>query len=164
MISQPVMMALLSPVAGKMSDKYNPGIIASYGMGLTAAGLIMLCFINSSTPIIWIIFLLILMGTGFGLFSSPNSNAIMSSVEKNHLGIASAVVGTMRMAGQMMSMGIAMMLLAVYVGDRAIIPSSYPGFLTGMRTGFVIFSVLCVIGIFASLARNSSRKANITSL
>lgn len=164
MISQPVMMALLSPVAGKLSDKYNPGIIASYGMGLTAAGLIMLCFINNNTPIIWIIFLLILMGTGFGLFSSPNSNAIMSSVEKKHLGIASAVVGTMRMAGQMMSMGIAMMLLALYVGDRAIIPSSYPGFMTGMRTGFVIFSVLCVIGIFASLARNSTRKVNNTSL
>ncbi len=164
MISQPVMMALLSPVSGKLSDKYNPGIIASYGMGLTAAGLIMLCFINNNTPIIWIIFLLILMGTGFGLFSSPNSNAIMSSVEKKHLGIASAVVGTMRMAGQMMSMGIAMMLLALYVGDRAIIPSSYPGFMTGMRTGFVIFSVLCVIGIFASLARNSTRKANNTSL
>ncbi len=52
------------------------------------------------------------MGIGFALFSSPNSNAIMSSVEKKHLGVASGVVGTMRMVGQMLSMGIAMMLLA----------------------------------------------------
>jgi len=153
MISQPVAMALLSPMAGRLSDKYNPGIIASYGMGLTATGLIMLCFLNESTPFWLIITILTIMGVGFALFSSPNSNAIMSSVEKKHLGVGSAVVGTMRMVGQMLSMGIAMMLLALYMGHEAIIPSTYPGLLAGMRTGFAIFSVLCILGIFASLAR-----------
>jgi MFS family permease len=94
------------------------------------------------------------MGIGFGLFSSPNSNAIMSSVEKRHLGVASGVVGTMRMAGQMLSMGIAMMLLALYIGKKEINPSTYSGLMLGMRTGFIIFSMLCILGIFASLARN----------
>jgi hypothetical protein len=94
------------------------------------------------------------MGTGFGLFSSPNSNAIMSSVEKRHLGVASGVLGTMRMIGQMMSMGIAMMLIALYIGKKPISPETFPGLLKSMRTGFVIFSVLSVCGIFASLARN----------
>jgi EmrB/QacA subfamily drug resistance transporter len=89
MISQPIAMTLLSPIAGKLSDKKNPGVIASAGMGLTAAGLILLCFINAKTPNYLIVLLLILMGIGFGLFSSPNSNAIMSSVEKHHLGVAS---------------------------------------------------------------------------
>jgi len=154
MISQPVMMALLSPLAGKLSDKYNPGVIASYGMGLTATGLIMLCFVNETSSIYMIISLLTIMGIGFALFSSPNSNAIMSSVEKKHLGVASGVVGTMRMVGQMLSMGIAMMLLAVYIGQEAIGPTTYPGLIAGMRTGFMIFSVLCILGIFASLARN----------
>lgn len=154
MISQPVMMALLSPLAGRLSDKYNPGIIASSGMGLTATGLIMLCFLNESTPFWLIVTLLAIMGVGFGLFSSPNSNAIMSSVEKKHLGVASGVVGTMRMVGQMFSMGIAMMLLALYMGQEAIVPETYPGLIAGMRTGFVIFSVLCILGIFASMARN----------
>jgi MFS family permease len=154
MISQPVMMALLSTLAGKLSDKKNPGVIASFGMGLTASGLIMLCFVNEDTSIALIVLLLLLMGTGFGLFSSPNSNAIMSSVEKRHLGIASGVVGTMRMIGQMLSMGIAMMLLALYIGKQPINPLTYPGLIAGMRTGFMIFSVLCISGIFASLARN----------
>lgn len=154
MISQPLAMTLLSPVAGRLSDKKNPGVIASIGMGITASGLIMLCFINASTPDYLIILLLLLMGIGFGLFSSPNSNAIMSSVEKRYLGIASGVVGTMRMVGQMMSMGIAMMLIALYLGRQSIKPETYPGFVTAMRTGFVIFSVLSVIGIFASLARH----------
>ena len=74
-----------------------------------------------------IVLLLLLMGIGFGFFSSPNSNAIMSSVEKRHLGVASGVVGTMRMVGQMMSMGIAMMLISLYIGKQKINPDTYPG-------------------------------------
>jgi EmrB/QacA subfamily drug resistance transporter len=154
MISQPLAMTILSPIAGKLSDKRNPGVIASIGMGLTATGLILLCFITQETSHLLIVGLLILMGIGFGLFSSPNSNAIMSSVEKKHLGVASGVVGTMRMVGQMLSMGIAMMIISVYVGRQQITPEVYPGYVAGMRTGFMIFSVLCVLGIFASLARN----------
>jgi MFS family permease len=157
MISQPIAMALLSSPAGKLSDKYNPGAIASIGMGFTAAGLILLCFVTPITPIYAIVALLTLMGIGFGLFSSPNSNAIMSSVENRYLGVASGVVGTMRMVGQMLSMGIAMMLIALFIGKQTINPSTFPGLIAGMRTGFVIFSVLSVLGIFASLARN--RKA-----
>ncbi len=154
MISQPIAMTLLSPLAGKLSDIKNPGVIASAGMGLTAVGLIMLCFIKETTPDYLLVIILLIMGIGFGLFSSPNSNAIMSSVEKRHLGVASGVVGTMRMIGQMMSMGIAMMIISVYLGKQTINPSTYPGFIAGMRTGFIIFSILSVFGIFASLARN----------
>ena len=154
MISQPIAMTLLSPLAGKMSDRKNPGIIASAGMGLTAIGLVLLCFIKETTPDFFIVALLIMMGIGFGLFSSPNSNAIMSSVEKRHLGVASGVVGTMRMVGQMMSMGIAMMLISLYIGNQKFSPATYPGLIASMRTGFIIFSILSVCGIFASLARN----------
>jgi EmrB/QacA subfamily drug resistance transporter len=154
MISQPLAMTLLSPIAGKLSDRMDPGVIASAGMGLTAIGLVMLCFITVSTPVCMIVTLLTVMGIGFGFFSSPNSNAIMSSVEKRHLGVASGVVGTMRMVGQMMSMGIAMMILSLFIGKQKISPETFPGLISGMRTGFLIFSVLSVFGIFASLARN----------
>ena len=154
MISQPIAMTLLSPIAGKLSDKRNPGVIASVGMGITASGLVLLCFIRETTPDYFIVLLLLLMGIGFGLFSSPNSNAIMSSVEKRHLGVASGVVGTMRMVGQMMSMGIAMMLISLFIGKQTINTETYPGLISAMRTGFVIFSILSVFGIFASLARH----------
>ena len=157
MISQPIAMTLLSPVAGKLSDKKNPGVIASIGMGITASGLILLCFIREDTPDYFIVLLLLLMGIGFGLFSSPNSNAIMSSVEKRYLGVASGVVGTMRMIGQMMSMGIAMMLLSLYIGKQSINHATYPGLISAMRTGFIIFSILSVLGIFASLARHGKQ-------
>ena len=154
MISQPVAMMLLSPVAGKLSDKKNPGTIASFGMAFTSVGLILLCFINENTHIAFLIALLIMLGVGFGLFSTPNSNAIMSSVEKKYLGTASGVVGTVRMVGQMISMGIAMMLLSLYIGRESITPSTYQGLISAMRTGFLIFAILSALGISASLARN----------
>jgi MFS family permease len=158
MISQPLAMAILSPIAGKLSDKKNPGVIASIGMGLTGVGLLMLCFITSATPSYVIAIMLAIMGIGFGLFSSPNSNAIMSSVNKKHLGIASGIVGTMRMIGQTMSMGIAMMLISVFIGKEKIGPATFPGLFSTIRTGFIIFSALSVLGIFASLARNQGLK------
>jgi len=161
MISQPLAMALLSPMAGKLSDRKNPGVIASAGMAITGVGLILLCFVNTATPFYLIICLLILMGVGFALFSSPNTNAIMSSVEKRYLGIASGVVGTMRMIGQMTSMGIAMMLISLYIGKQTINPETHAGFLAAMKTGFIIFSFLSLFGVFASLARNDKLKNRI---
>jgi len=158
LMSWPITMALISPVAGKLSDKHNPGILASIGMGLTSIGLILFCFITAVTPLIFIILTLLLMGIGFALFSSPNSNAIMSSVDKKQLGNASGMIGTMRNVGQTMSMGIAMMLLALFLGQEKIVPSNHDQFLAGMKTGFSIFSVLCIAGIFASLARNDGLK------
>ncbi|HSO78014.1 MAG TPA: MFS transporter [Bacteroidales bacterium] len=158
LMAWPVTMALLSPAAGKLSDKYNPGVLASAGMALTSIGLILLCFLSDATPFPFIIFILVLMGLGFSLFSSPNSNAIMSSVEKKQLGNASGMIGTMRMIGQTMSMGVAMMLIALFMGQQKINTDNYPQLLAAMKTGFIIFSVLCIAGIFASLARNSNLK------
>ncbi len=149
-------MALISTAAGKLSDSHNPGVIASIGMTITSAGLIMLCFLTAETSVLFIVAVLVIMGAGFSLFSSPNSNAIMSSVEKRQLGNASGMLGTMRNVGQTFSMAIALMLLALYMGQAKIDPGNYPQLLNAMRSGFVIFSILCFAGIFASLARNKS--------
>lgn len=154
MIAQPVAMMLLSPVAGRLSDKKNPGIIASAGMGIISLGLISLYFLDANTPTVCLVALLVMLGAGFGLFSSPNSNAIMSSVENKYLGVASGILGTMRMIGQMMSMSIAMMLLSLYVGRESILPENYHSLMSAIKTGFGAFAILSAIGVFASLARN----------
>jgi EmrB/QacA subfamily drug resistance transporter len=156
LMSWPLTMALISPAAGKLSDTRNPGVLASIGMTITSAGLIMLCFLTAETSVIFIVAVLVIMGAGFSLFSSPNSNAIMSSVEKRQLGNASGMLGTMRNVGQTFSMAIALMLLAIYMGQAKIDPTNYPQLLGAMKSGFVIFSILCFAGIFASLARNKS--------
>ena len=152
----PVTMTLISPAAGKLSDKHNPGVLASAGMAISTAGLILLCFINEQTSVTFIIAVLVIMGAGFSLFSSPNSNAIMSSVEKRQLGNASGMLGTMRNVGQTFSMAVALMLLALYMGQAKIDPANYPQLMSAMKSAFIIFSILCFAGIFACLARNKS--------
>ncbi len=153
LVSQPIVMAIFSPWAGRLSDRIDPRIISSIGMAVSALGLVFLAFISSETTILHLVLTLMLLGLGFALFSSPNSNSIMSSVERKHLGIASASLGTMRMIGQMLSMGIAMMLFAFFIGQKSIDSSNLPQLLSALQVAFIIFAILCFLGVFASLAR-----------
>jgi EmrB/QacA subfamily drug resistance transporter len=157
LIVQPVVMAVFSPVAGRLSDKIEPRVVASVGMAFTAAGLFLFTFIERDTHVGFIVTGLALLGFGFALFSSPNTNAVMSSIEKRFYGVGSATLGTMRLTGQMLSMGIAMAIFALHIGSGRITPESYQLFLTSTKTGFVIFASLCFGGIFASLARGKVR-------
>jgi EmrB/QacA subfamily drug resistance transporter len=155
LISQPIVQAVFSPVAGWLSDKIEPRIVASIGMGFTALGLGLLVVISPATPLWAIVVRLLLLGFGFGLFSSPNMNAIMGSVERQFYGIASGTLATMRLIGQMLSQGIATLLFALYIGRVEITPDLYSLFLISAQTAFAIFAALCVAGIFASLARGN---------
>jgi EmrB/QacA subfamily drug resistance transporter len=157
LIAQPIVQATLSPLTGRLSDRIEPRIVASIGMGFTALGLALLVFVTAATPLWAIIIRLVLLGFGFALFSSPNMNAIMGSVQRRFYGVASGMLGTMRLMGQMFSQGIATLLFALYIGRVEITPESYPLFLSSVKTAFAIFAVLCVGGIFASLARGKVR-------
>jgi EmrB/QacA subfamily drug resistance transporter len=158
LVSQPIIMTIFSPFAGRLSDRIEPGIVASIGMGVTVIGLFLLIFISESTSTIFIIFILVLLGFGFALFSSPNTNAVMSSVEKKFYGVSSATLGTMRLTGQMFSMGIAMMIFTIFIGKVQIKPEYHSPLVTSMKTIFIIFAVLCIFGVFASLARGKVRE------
>ncbi len=157
LVAQPVVMAVFSPFAGKLSDKIEPRVVASIGMAFTTVGLLFLSFLNENTAIEYIVGSLIMLGFGFALFSSPNTNAVMSSVEKKFYGVASATLGTMRLTGQMLSMGIATLIFAVFIGRVEIAPEYYLPFLKSVNIAFIIFSALCFAGIFASLARGKVR-------
>jgi EmrB/QacA subfamily drug resistance transporter len=158
LIAQPIVMAIVSPLAGRLSDKIQPRIIASLGMALTAAGLLYFSFIDADTTIAVIILGLVIVGLGLALFSSPNTNAIMSSVENKYYGVSSAILSTMRMVGNILSMGIVTVLFAVFIGRVEITPEYYAPFLDSMKVTFVVFAVLCFLGIFASLARGRLRR------
>jgi MFS family permease len=156
LVAQPIIMAVTSPFAGRLSDRTEPRLIASLGMALSAAGLLLFSFLGPATSFGFIIGSLICLGLGFGLFSSPNTNAVMCSVGKRHLGIASASLGTMRLTGQMLSAGTAMMIFALVMGRAPIEPAVYPLFLRSVHIAFLFFAALCVAGVFASLARGDT--------
>ncbi|MCK4746896.1 MAG: MFS transporter, partial [Bacteroidales bacterium] len=153
LITQPVMMALVASISGKLSDTYDPRILSSAGMGIIVGGLVLLTFLSDQTSLSYLVLSLVIVGIGFGMFSSPNTNAIMGSVDKKYLGIASATVGTMRLTGQMMSMGIATLILQLFIGNHPLSVEYSVEFLASMKTTFLIFVILCTLGVFASLAR-----------
>lgn len=159
LVAQPVVMALFSPLAGRLSDRIEPRLISSAGMTLTAMGLFLFSLVGTTTGIIYIIFTLVMLGFGFALFSSPNMNAIMGSVDKRFFGVASGTVATMRLLGQMTSMAIAMVIFTVFIGREQITPSNYEQFLKSVKVSFVIFTFLCVIGIFFSFTRGELRSS-----
>lgn len=153
LVSQPFVMMALSPLAGRLSDRIEPRILASAGMAMTCLGLVMFAFLREDTGLAEILAALVIIGLGFALFSSPNTNAIMSAVDKKMYGVASGMIATMRITGQMVSMGVALMLFAVFIGEKKITPEIYPDFMMSLHMGFLIFSVLCAAGAVASLAR-----------
>lgn len=163
LLTQAVVMASLSPVAGLLSDRLEPRIVASVGMGLSVLGLVWFCFIREQTSLVAIVAALVVLGAGFGLFSSPNTNAVMSSVGPKDYGVASATLGTMRLVGQMLSMGVAAAVLAGFVGHASITPELHQRFLAGLRVAFLISAVLCGVGVWASLSRGNVRSNDTAS-
>ena len=153
LIVQACVQSAFSLIAGGLTTRYSSAKLATAGMSIIVAVLSGLVFLNESTPYWMLIGLLVMLGIGFGIFSSPNTNVIMGSVDRKYYTQASATTGTMRLAGQAFSMGIAGMAISFYVGNNKIIPELHSGFMQSMQMTFMIFVVLCLVGVYASTAR-----------
>jgi len=160
LISQPVIMACFSPMAGRLSDHIEPQIVATLGMTISTMGLFLLAFLDQGTSLMYIILCLAVLGFGFAFFSSPNTNAIMGSIENRFYGIASGAIGTMRSLGQMLSMGIATVIFRIYIGRTQITEEQYPFLMKSIQVAFVVFTILCFVGIFASMVRGKLRNGS----
>ena len=147
--------ASVSPWAGRLSDRFQPRWVASGGMALCVIGLLSFSFLQTGTPYWRIVATLCVLGLGYAFFSTPNQSSIMGSVERRYVGVASASLGTMRMIGQAISIGVATLVLAVIVGRHDILPADYPHLLTAVRITFGLLTAFSVAGVAASLARGS---------
>lgn len=155
LMAMPIMMALLSPIAGRLSDRVEPRLLATAGMIVTVVCVSLFSTLATDTGLHLIVINLILLGTGFALFSSPNMSAIMGAVEKRNYGLASGAVATMRLLGQMISMAVATVVLSLIVGRRAITPDNYDLFLSSIHVVFFISATLCLIGVYFSWFRGA---------
>ncbi len=157
LIMQPVLQAALSPFMGKLSDKIQPRYLASAGMALITLVLLAIALlITPETPIPVILIMLGLLGIGFAAFSSPNTNAIMGSVDKKNYSMASATTGTVRLTGQSLSMGITTMIIAVIIGKQAITPELSNELIRVMQITFAFFALFCAFGVYTSMARGNN--------
>ncbi|WFN36540.1 MFS transporter [Methanomicrobium antiquum] len=158
LIAQPLLQTVFSPVTGRLSDKYNSSYIATLGMGFISAGLLLFAGLNVESSIYMIIGNLCFLGFGFALFSSPNTHVVMNSVDERRYGVASGILGTMRLCGMMASMGISMLAFSLTIGREALSEAELSGIMSGINIAFAIFLVLCIIGTFASLVRKKNKK------
>lgn len=157
LIAQPIVMALLSPLAGKLSDRVEPRIVASVGMGVTVVGLLLLSFLGQATSLVFVVISLAVLGVGFALFSSPNTNAVMSAVDRKQYGIAAALLGSMRLNGQILSMVLVALILEAHIGRQQITSALLPEFIASLHIAFLLFVLLCSAGVLASLTRGRLR-------
>ena len=153
MIFQPLIMALLSPVAGRLSDRFSPFRMSSLGMALCAAGTFMFIFTGLQTHLVFIIAALVVTGLGFAMFSSPNTNAVMSCVEKEDYGVASSILATMRSIGHTFSMVIVTITVTVLASDMALADVPADVLIKVIRVSFIVFTAICIAGVFISLKR-----------
>ncbi|OEC87676.1 MULTISPECIES: MFS transporter [Methanobacterium] len=154
LVVQTAFMVIISPFAGRLSDKFDSGKLASLGMGIITIGLLIFAIITAETSVYVIILGLAILGIGVGIFSAPNTHTIMGSVERKYFGLASATVSTMRLLGQTFGMGLILAIFAVYVGAVQFNSQNYPELLTSIQVAFSISVILSIIAVFASLARN----------
>ncbi len=150
---QPIMQTFVSPLAGRWSDRVHPASLATAGMVMVTLALLGLCFLTENTPWLTLAALLLLFGAGFGIFSSPNVNMIMSSVDRPAYGTASAVTGTARLIGQSFSIGIATLTIHLYLGTAAVSAAHHAAFMSSLRLACAVFAMLCLVGIYASASR-----------
>lgn len=155
LLAQPVVQAAISPLAGWLSDRASPRIVASVGIGIDCIGFILLSTTGVETELWLIITNLVIIGAGIALFASPNTNAVMTSVERQNYGTASAVISTMRMLGQVLSMTIAMVIIASFAGSAQ--PDG--SFVVAMQVAFLVFGALCGAATAASAARGTVKRA-----
>lgn len=157
MVIQPLLQSIFSPLTGRASDKIEPRILATAGMALSAVGLFLLSLIGRDTLLSFIVIASALLGVGFALFSSPNTNAIMSSVQSHDYGVASGILGAMRLLGQMGSMVVVTVIFSLFVGKIDITSLPMGVFLVNVQRCFLTLAILNTIGIGFSMSRGNVR-------
>lgn len=158
LMAQPLVQALLTPLAGRWSDSRDPGRIAALGLAITTAAVLMIAFgLSKETSLVYILASLVVFGVGFAAFAAPNSNAVMSSVSVDKLGVASGIITATRLTGQISSLSFTALVFSFMIGAGQIGPELFPDFIRAARFCFMAFAPMCFLGAIASLIHDQGR-------
>lgn len=160
LLAQPVMQVLFAPLSGRLADRFEPAKLATLGMLLSACGLLLAAATTGPDTALWVLVPeLMLIGAGFGLFIAPNTTAIMGSVDRGRLGLASGLIGVMRTLGMAANLTCVAFIFSLFLGDAAVTPQTLPAFLDALRAGLVLSAVLACLGVGVSLGRGRRKPA-----
>lgn len=158
---------IVGPLSGRLSDFVGSRLLAPLGLGISSLGLLGLSTVGPTTPYWLLSVFMVLMGGGSGLFASPNTNAIMSSVTPQMRGAASGILSMLNNTGQMLSIAIvfplalsavpvaAMMQVFIYGGGMSKYPQALAIFLHGLHLAFLVSFGLSVAAMIVAALRPS---------
>ncbi|MDS0524555.1 MFS transporter [Clostridium sp. SHJSY1] len=165
MIVSPIVLSIVAPFSGYLSDKIGSEILTLIGLTLTSLGLILISTLNESSPVIMLIIFIIIMTIGNGMFQSPNNSLVMSTVTKDKLGIAGSVNALIRNLGMVFGTSLATSLLfnrmSTKAGYRVVdyIAGRDDIFIYGMKYVYISAAILCFIGaIITGIRLYNSKK------
>ncbi len=157
LVVQAVIMAILAPFTGKLSDRYEPRLLTTFGSLSIATGFGILLGLGYDTPNYMVPLSQVFIGIGFGFFSTPNNNAAMSSLRRAGLSMASATVNLSRTLGNMIGMGIVMMIIAIMMNDEPITPANYDSLLSSIRLALSLSFGYALVAAWFCYARGNMR-------
>ena len=157
MVLQAIMMAIIAPIAGRLSDLVEPRVIATAGCMIMACAFGLLQQIGADSSLYYIAACLLTLGFGFGLFTTPNNNAALSSVNRERLGIASALLNLSRVIGNMTGIAMVLILVSLILGGARLEPDQYPALLVTIRWALALSCIYAILGGFFSYTRGNIR-------
>jgi EmrB/QacA subfamily drug resistance transporter len=167
----PLSMAVVAPFSGAASDRFGQRALASAGVAIMVLGLLALTQLPADFALPDLIWRLMLLGVGQGLFMSPNSSAVLGSVPRERVGTASGTLAQMRVNGQALGIAISGAVFATRLpihlaelGRGIPTPAMQTAALTSaIHDAFIVAALICCIGVVASLIRGSSRPGQVTA-
>ena len=164
MMAYPVVISVTAPSSGTLSDKIGSELLTFLGLLIISTGLFLMVFLNEHTPVVVFLAIVIVMAFGAGLFQSPNNSLIMSTVEKDKLGIAGSVNALIRNLG--MSVGTAMSTAILYSRMSSLAGHEVTSYITGrddifinsVKYVYITAGILCIIGAFITYMRLHNSK------
>lgn len=151
LMTSPILMVLLAPFFGRLSDRVNPRRLATFGVSFTLIGTFLATWITINVSIFWLCLVLACHGIGFAMFSSPNMKIIMTSVDKTRTGVASALAAEMRTLGMVVSMLLITLFMSLIIGQTQITVDSAGLYLTVMRYSLITIAILGGLALIMSL-------------
>jgi EmrB/QacA subfamily drug resistance transporter len=161
---QALSMAIMAPFSGKLADKFQPRLVATFGCVIVASGLCVLSLMNTQTSVTYIAASLLLIGIGFGLFSTPNNNAIMGGVKIHEVGVASASMNLSRTIGNLLGMSLVNLMVHYYLGSAQFTQEQNPALIKTVEMALNMSLIFVVVACVISALRGKSTQGNQSQL
>lgn len=150
--AQPIVMAIMAPMSGALSDRIGSRIPATVGMAILTGGILFLAATIQMSSLGLVALALGIIGLGVGLFVSPNNSALMGSAPRHRQGIASGVLATARNFGMVLGIGISGAVFTTMMARHAD-TTQLAAMIVSVRMVLFVAAGLAAVGTITSAVR-----------